>query len=130
MATLLVIGASRGIGLETVRRALAAGHRVRALARGAAAIDLHQPGLEKVAADALDATAVTRAIEGADAVVQSLGAGEKAAPQVILTGTTIFRRHTRILIDAMRQPASAASSRLPGWARATAAGAAAFSTMR
>jgi NAD(P)-dependent dehydrogenase (short-subunit alcohol dehydrogenase family) len=50
MATLLVIGASRGIGLETVRRALAAGHRVRALARGAAAIDLHQPGLEKVAA--------------------------------------------------------------------------------
>ena len=36
MATLLVIGASRGIGLETVRRALAAGHRVRALARGAA----------------------------------------------------------------------------------------------
>ena len=102
MATLLVIGASRGIGLETVQRALAAGHRVRAFARGAAAIDLPQPGLEKVAADALDTTAVTRAIEGADAVVQSLGAGEKAAPQVILAGTTIFSRTTRILIDAMR----------------------------
>jgi len=101
MATLLVIGASRGIGLETVQRALAAGHRVRAFARGAAAIDLPQPGLEKVAADALDATAVTAAIEGADAVIQSLGAGEKAAPQVILTGTTIFSRTTRILIDAM-----------------------------
>jgi uncharacterized protein YbjT (DUF2867 family) len=84
MATLLVIGASRGIGLETVQRALAAGHRVRAFARGAAAIDLPQPGLE-----------------GADAVIQSLGAGEKAAPQVILTGTTIFSRTTRILIDAM-----------------------------
>jgi len=98
MATLLVMGASRGIGLETVQRALAAGHRVRAFARGAAAIDLPQPGLEKVAADALDATAVTAAIEGADAVIQSLGAGEKAAPQVILTGT----RTTRILIDAMR----------------------------
>ena len=102
MATLLVIGASRGIGLETVRRALAAGHRVRAFARGAAAIDLDQPGLEKVAADALDAAAVTKATEGADAVIQSLGAGEKARPGVILTGTTIFSRATRVLIDAMR----------------------------
>jgi uncharacterized protein YbjT (DUF2867 family) len=101
MATLLVIGASRGIGLETVRRALADGHRIRAFARGAAAIDLDQPGLEKVAADALDAAAVTRALGGADAVIQLLGAGEKADPRVILTGTTIFSRATRVLVDAM-----------------------------
>jgi uncharacterized protein YbjT (DUF2867 family) len=103
MPTLLVIGASRGIGLETVRRALAAGHRVRALARGAAAIALDQPGLEKVAADALDAAAVTKAVEGADAVIQSLGASH--GPQAILSGTTIFSKATRILIDAMRATA-------------------------
>ena len=48
MATLLVIGASRGIGLETVRQALAAGHRVRAFARGAASIPIEAPALEKI----------------------------------------------------------------------------------
>src|SRR6185503_3936094 len=35
MATVLIIGASRGIGLEAVKAALAAGHSVRALARSA-----------------------------------------------------------------------------------------------
>ncbi|MCJ2043079.1 hypothetical protein MKK58_00725 [Methylobacterium sp. J-078] len=33
------MGASQGIGLETVKAALAAGHRVRAFARSAARID-------------------------------------------------------------------------------------------
>jgi NAD(P)-dependent dehydrogenase (short-subunit alcohol dehydrogenase family) len=33
MATVLIIGASRGIGLEAVKAALDAGHAVRALAR-------------------------------------------------------------------------------------------------
>ena len=35
MATVLIIGVSKGIGLETLKQALAAGHSVRALARTA-----------------------------------------------------------------------------------------------
>jgi hypothetical protein len=35
---------SQGIGLETVKAALAAGHRVRAFARSAGKIDLSDPG--------------------------------------------------------------------------------------
>jgi putative NADH-flavin reductase len=101
MATLLVIGASRGIGLETVKRALDAGHRVRAFARGAASLPLEAPALEKVAGDALDKAGVTAAVAGADAVIQSLGAAK--GPQAILSGTTLFSQATRILIDAMRQ---------------------------
>jgi putative NADH-flavin reductase len=100
MATLLVIGASRGIGLETVRRALAAGHRVRAFARGAAAIPVEAPALEEIPGDALDQANVTSAVFGADAVIQSLGASH--GPQSILGGTTIFSEATRILVDAMR----------------------------
>jgi putative NADH-flavin reductase len=100
MATLLVIGASQGIGLAAVKRALAAGHRVRAFARGAAAIPLQDPQLEKIAGDALDAESMATALAGSDAVIQSLGAPKNL--QAILSGTTLFSRATRILIDAMR----------------------------
>ena len=100
MATLLVIGASRGIGRETVKRALDAGHRVRAFARGAASIPLDVPALEKIAGDALDPAAVAAAVVGADAVIQSLGAPKH--PQAIFSGTTLFSQATRILVDAMR----------------------------
>jgi NAD(P)-dependent dehydrogenase (short-subunit alcohol dehydrogenase family) len=46
MTKVLVIGASRGIGLETVRAAVHAGHSVRALARSAESITIPDAGLE------------------------------------------------------------------------------------
>lgn len=58
MAKLLVIGASRGIGLETVKAALRAGHSVRALARSAANVPIQDAGLEKVSGDALDSDTI------------------------------------------------------------------------
>ena len=50
VAIVLIIGASRGIGLETLRAALEAGHSVRALARSARRIPVDHPKLEKMAA--------------------------------------------------------------------------------
>jgi putative NADH-flavin reductase len=90
MATVLVVGASRGIGLEGVKRALAAGHTVRALARGAAGIDVEHASLEKIAGDALDAATVAKALAGADAVLQTLGA--TTGPQAVIWGTDLFSR--------------------------------------
>ncbi len=101
MALVLIIGASKGIGLETVRCALAAGHRVRALARGAGAIAIDHMQLEKVAADALDRAAVAAALRDADAVIETLGAPRDAA--TLLRGTRLFSSATRLLIDAMRE---------------------------
>jgi putative NADH-flavin reductase len=100
MAVVLVIGASRGIGLETVRRALAEGHRIRALARSAASIAIDDTRLEKVAGDALSSTTVAESLQGVEAVIQSLGAPKGAG--ATLWGTTLFSRATRILVDAMR----------------------------
>jgi putative NADH-flavin reductase len=100
MGRLLVIGASRGIGLETVTCALAAGHQVRAFARHATAMPMQAAALERFDGDALDAAAVTKAVAGVDAVIQSLGAPKSA--QSLFSGTTLFSQATGILIDAMR----------------------------
>ena len=58
----LIIGASKGIGLETTRQALEAGHNVRALARSANAIAVSNPSLEKMRGDALKAEDVEAAV--------------------------------------------------------------------
>lgn len=100
MSHLLVIGASSGIGLETVRLALERGHRVRAFARTASGIELEHPQLEKVDGDALDADSVRSALDDADAVVQSLGV--TLGPGTVLGGTELFSEATRILIPAMK----------------------------
>jgi putative NADH-flavin reductase len=100
MVAVLVIGASRGIGLETVRALLAAGHSVRAMARKAHDIPIDDARLEKLDGDALDKAAVERALTGVDAAIQSIGAD--ITPETILKGTTLFSRATRVLVDAMR----------------------------
>ena len=62
MATVLIMGASRGIGFEALVQALAAGHIVRALARTASGIPVGHPHLQKINADAMDAVVVQRAL--------------------------------------------------------------------
>ena len=73
MAKLLVIGASRGIGLETVKAALLASHEVRALARSAARIPIKNAALDKVSGDALDSDTMRNALQDVDVVTQTLG---------------------------------------------------------
>jgi len=103
MATVLIIGASRGIGLATVKRALKAGHSVRAMSRAATAIRLRDPKLEKLDGDARDRDTIERALVGVDAVIQTLGISSD--PELILTGTRLFSAATRILVRAMEASA-------------------------
>src|SRR5262249_53137947 len=100
MAKVLIIGASRGIGLETVKAALLAGHSVRALARSAASIPIQNPALEKMPGNALDSSTIRGGLESVDAVVQTLGVD--IAPRSIFERTTLFPQSTRILVDAMK----------------------------
>ena len=94
----LIIGASKGIGLETTRQALKAGYEVRALARSAAGISLSYPKLEKVRGDALKREDVEGALIGVDVVIQTLGVklGDLFQP------VHLFSDATRVLIAAMR----------------------------
>src|SRR5215470_7296855 len=101
MAKVLIIGASRGIGLETVKAALQAGHSVCALARSARRIRVEHPQLEKMAGDALEMATVKRALTGIDMVFQSLGVS--VGPEIILKSTRFFSKATRVLVTAMEE---------------------------
>jgi putative NADH-flavin reductase len=99
MARILVIGGSRGLGLETVRAALRAGHGVRALARSAASMPIEHAALDKVSGDALDRDTIRNALQDVGVVIQTLGVS--FSPWVIFEGTTLFSGSTRLLVDAM-----------------------------
>jgi putative NADH-flavin reductase len=98
---LLVIGASRGIGLEVVKQALARGHEVRAFARSADGIRLSNPRLEKRNGDALNVSGISSAVTGVDAVILTLGL--RAGPGMVLGPVDLFSRATRIVVDAMKK---------------------------
>jgi putative NADH-flavin reductase len=100
MPKVLIIGASRGIGLETVKAALRAGHSVRALARSAASIPIQDASLDRVSGNALDSDTVRNALRDVDVVIQTLGVD--ISPRAILERTTLFSQSTRILVDAMK----------------------------
>jgi putative NADH-flavin reductase len=95
---ILIIGASKGIGLETTRQALAAGYDVRALARSAAAIPLSGSKLEKVQGDALNKQDVAAALTGVDAVIVTLGVSLGA----LIKPVHLFSDATRVLVAAMK----------------------------
>ncbi len=94
----LIFGASRGIGLETTRQALAAGHEVRALARSIDALGFADPRLTKVRGDALNSSDVEAALIGTDVVIQTLGVGFAD----LFRPVHLFSDATRILIPAMK----------------------------
>lgn len=95
----LIIGASKGIGLEATRQSLGAGHEVRALARSAAAIAISNPSLEKFRGDALKTEDVEAALVGVDVVIQTLGVGLRD----MFRPVHLFSEATRVLIAAMRK---------------------------
>ena len=71
---LAVIGASAGVGLELVLQLLERGHSVTTLSRGIEAIPDH-PNIRKVRGSALSDLDVSKVIDGAEAVLVTLGTG-------------------------------------------------------
>jgi len=97
--TLVVIGASRGIGRACVTTALSRDARVRAVARKPEALRLEHPDLETFAADATDAEALAPALVGADAVLLTLGVPLNT--QTVLRPVHLFSEATAAVIAAM-----------------------------
>lgn len=90
-----VLGASAGIGLHCVRHALQRGHEVVTLSRRVVPIP-DQSTLTRVQGSAMDARSVRTAVEGAEAILVTLGT-KSPLP------TTMFSDSSRILLHALKE---------------------------
>ncbi|MER5547608.1 NAD(P)H-binding protein [Streptomyces sp. NPDC002589] len=91
---LTVFGATGGIGREIVRQALNAGHRVTAVVRDPARLDVTGDTLEVFRADLTDPEELRAAVRGRGAVLSGLGARSRK-------DAGVATRLTRTLLRAM-----------------------------
>ena len=93
-----IIGASAGIGLQTTRLALERGHDVTTLSRRVVSLPDHVK-LKRVQGSATNPNDVRATVEGADAVLMTLGVKSPFA-------TTLFSDSARILLQTLREMGS------------------------
>ena len=92
---LAVVGANGRTGVKVVQQALARGDDVIAIARRPDEIQMRDERLVTAKADALDAAALLRALDGATHVISTLGVGTSRAL------TTLYSQGTSNLLAAM-----------------------------
>ncbi|MGK7894024.1 MAG: NAD(P)-dependent oxidoreductase [Microcystaceae cyanobacterium] len=93
---LVIFGSSGGVGRQVVKQAIEQGHQVTAFVRNPAKMMMMHPNLQVFQGDVLDFTSVKQAVQGQDAVICTLGSGQK------LTGT-LRSEGTKNIIEAMEQ---------------------------
>ncbi|MEM0934674.1 MAG: NAD(P)H-binding protein [Pseudomonadota bacterium] len=97
---LLVIGATRGIGKETVAQGLQAGHQVRALSRSSEGLS-QRPGLDVVVGNATDPAALRPALSEINAVILAVGLGRAA--RRFFAKVTLFTDVTKALLPILEE---------------------------
>jgi len=92
---ILIVGASRGIGLQLLQQSLAAGHAVTALARAPGKVNGPDDRLRTVRGSVLDPATVAKAVAGQNAVCCVLGV------KTPWEQPTLFSEGTARLLEAM-----------------------------
>lgn len=91
-----IIGASAGVGLEAVKRALERNHTVTTLSRSD--INLPQsPLLVKLKGSATNKADLKKSIEKADAVIVAIGTGKSMKP------TTLYSDFATLLVEVQKE---------------------------
>jgi putative NADH-flavin reductase len=93
---LLVVGASRGIGLEILKQGVSAGHQISAIARSPESISLSSETLKIIKGDILDKHTVDEAVKGQDAVCITIGIKPTRQP------VSVFSEGTKVVVEAMK----------------------------
>lgn len=87
-----IIGASAGVGLETVKRALERNHSVTTLSRSEIVLPKSE-NLKMIKGSALNKEDFKKSIENADAIIVALGTGKSMKP------TTLYSDFAKILVE-------------------------------
>lgn len=87
-----IIGASAGVGLETVKIALERKHKVTTLSRSEISLP-GNPNLTTLKGSATNKDDLKKAIENADAVIVALGTGKSMKP------TTLYSDFAKLLVE-------------------------------
>lgn len=91
-----IIGASAGVGFETVKRALDRNHNVTALSRSK--INLTStPNLTTLRGSATNKDDLKKSIENADAVIVALGTGKS------MKSTTLYSDFAKLLVEVQNE---------------------------
>ncbi len=93
---ILIVGATRGIGLQLLNQALKHGHTVTALVRDPQRLSLQHEQLTVVKGDILDPEPINRAMTDQEAVCCTIGTGLTLKP------VTVFSEGTKNLLEAMK----------------------------
>ena len=97
MTHIALFGATGTIGREILKQSLENGHSVQALVRDSTRIGA-RPGLTVIQGDATDVAVVSRAIAGADAVIDAIGPRANVPEAVDVQVATMT-----VILGAMRQ---------------------------
>jgi putative NADH-flavin reductase len=87
-----IIGASAGLGLETVKRGLNRNHSITTLSRTGIAIE-ENSSLNVIIGDATNKADVLNSIQGADALIVTLGTGKN------MKATTLFSDFAKLIVE-------------------------------
>jgi len=86
---LTIFGATGNTGIELVKQALEEGHAVTAFVRDSARLAIEDERLTFVTGDVFDPVSVAQAIQGQDAVICALGAGDSLKKTTVRTDGTV-----------------------------------------
>lgn len=91
-----IIGASAGIGLETVKRGLTRNHSITTLSRTKMEIEKSK-ALKVILGDATDKADLLNSIQNADALIITLGTGKN------MKATTLFSDFAKVLLQIQEE---------------------------
>jgi len=91
-----IIGASAGIGLETVKRGLNRNHSITTLSRSEIEIE-DKKSLNTILGDATNKVDLIKSIQNADALIVTLGTGKN------MKATTLFSDFAKLILEIHRE---------------------------
>jgi len=91
-----IIGASGGIGLETVKRGLNRKHTITTLSRSKIEIEENK-SLNRLLGDATNKTDLLKSIQNAEALIVTLGTGKNMKP------TTLFSDFAKLIVEIHKE---------------------------